>query len=223
MGADLKPRGIGAALSRLLFAALLVAAAIRPAAGIELIPERAGGRPVLVLQGEMRKGDTERVAAYLGANPGLAEVRFHSPGGKLYEGFGIGLLLRERGLATRVPHGARCVSACVWAFLGGVIRTVDADAAVGVHMATMINDEALIARIRTEIAGQSGDALDVRLRVVMAMTEQAAAQVAAAKAEYIVRMGASLRLLAPGLETESWDVHWLTRAELKDYNVVNVE
>ena len=44
-----------------------------------------------------------------------------------------------------------------------------------------------------------------------------------AQAAYVLRMGVSLRLLEKASETLIDDIHWLTRQELRDYNVVNTE
>jgi hypothetical protein len=46
---------------------------------------------------------------------------------------------------------------------------------------------------------------------------------ASAETNYVIKMGVSLRLLEKASETLQFDVHWLTRAEMRDYNVVNTE
>src|ERR1700680_685406 len=70
-------------------------------------------------------------------------IRLHSPGGSLIAGIELGQLFRTRGFDTEVgsdlwdPNGepknwrvsvrkpGYCVSACAYAFLGGVERTLD--------------------------------------------------------------------------------------------------
>jgi hypothetical protein len=78
-------------------------------------------------------------------------IRFHSPGGLLVAGVELGQKIRAHGFNTEVgsdlwdPKGepkdwrvsARrpgvCASACAYAFLGGVERTLDEDSRFGVH------------------------------------------------------------------------------------------
>lgn len=194
-----------------------------PATALEFQELRREGRTALLLKGEFKKGDTGRVAKYLSQNSNTQEILFHSPGGLLKEGIQIGQDIRRRSLLTRIPTKASCVSACVWAFLGGIIRIVDKDAKVGVHMATLIFNEELIGHYKTKLDRRSKQDIDVPLRLIMAMTEKAAAKAAAIKAEHLVKMGVSLKLLAPGLNTNQWDVYWLNRVELRDMNIMNTE
>jgi hypothetical protein len=53
------------------------------------------------------------------------EVWLDSPGGNPFEGFKLGRLIRSLELATVVPEGAYCASACTMAFLGGVQRRIE--------------------------------------------------------------------------------------------------
>lgn len=78
--------------------------------------------------GSFERGDTDRLADLLGTvgsgaggspdRPTLT-VSFDSKGGVLEEGIRMGRLLRQKGIATRVHAGKRCLSACALAFLGG--------------------------------------------------------------------------------------------------------
>jgi len=77
-------------------------------------------------------GDSARLERVL-SQRGFQEVLLVSGGGNLDEGVKVGEVLRRYGAAVRVPSGQACVSACTVAFLGGVIRTVDADATYEVH------------------------------------------------------------------------------------------
>jgi hypothetical protein len=58
-----------------------------------------------------------------------------SDGGSLLAGINIGRLIRLRNYATIVPSGARCASACAFAWLGGSPRYMASDAFVGFHAA----------------------------------------------------------------------------------------
>lgn len=87
--------------------------------------------------GEIVAGDAERLMEiYAGPGGGdraldrpsrdaFPEVWLDSPGGDPFEGFRIGEVIRELQLATVVPEGAYCASACTMAFLGGVERRIE--------------------------------------------------------------------------------------------------
>jgi hypothetical protein len=90
-------------------------------------------------------------------NPPVRTIAFHSPGGSLIAGMEIGARIRELGINTVIgqPGGgagywefsrpginavervlfakAECFSACAYAFMGGVSRTIDQGAAYGLH------------------------------------------------------------------------------------------
>ncbi|MCB1896176.1 MAG: hypothetical protein H6945_14305 [Zoogloeaceae bacterium] len=77
-------------------------------------------------------GDAAMLERYLQSGR-FSEIWLDSGGGNLMEGMRIGRVLRRYKTFVRVPRGARCVSSCTVAFLGGVIRTVDAGATYEVH------------------------------------------------------------------------------------------
>ncbi|MCF6272415.1 MAG: hypothetical protein L3J37_04370 [Rhodobacteraceae bacterium] len=77
---------------------------------------------VLVLDGNLESGAAVDFVRAL--TPEITTVELRSQGGYLAEGVAIGRLIRARGLNTVVPAGARCLSACAEAFLGGVERRI---------------------------------------------------------------------------------------------------
>jgi hypothetical protein len=83
----------------------------------------------------IHKGDADRLKQVLVSNH-FTEIWLASNGGDLMEGIEIGKILREKKQFVRVPSGARCVSACTVAFLGGVLRTIDQNATYEVHAYT---------------------------------------------------------------------------------------
>lgn len=113
--------------SRVRTALLLAAAALsgRPAAGADIqVAPGANGVPLVFVSGRMVPED---VAAFAGATARLAggaAVVLDSPGGSAVAGIEIDRLIRQRGLATLVPEGARCASACALAWLGGATRYI---------------------------------------------------------------------------------------------------
>ncbi len=95
------------------------------------------GIKVYIGHGDVEPGDAERLLdLYTGTDggdrtlgrlgrDGFPEVWLHSPGGDAFAGMRLGLMIRELQLATVVPEGAFCGSACTTAFLGGVERRVE--------------------------------------------------------------------------------------------------
>ena len=76
-------------------------------------------------------GMTQRLAALLDQNPGVTGIVLHSDGGHVYEGRGVGFLIRDRGLDTYVYEA--CSSACTTAFIGGVKRYLGPNGRLGFH------------------------------------------------------------------------------------------
>lgn len=189
------------------------------AQALEMKVEERDAARVLIVEGEFKRGDAQRIASAVAGAGRLDEVWLNSPGGSLLEGIESGRVLRRMGLAARVPDRAACASACVYALIGAVARSVDPQGRVGVHMHSM----ALNPELRTDIATvirRYGEAGLVR---AMQMMEQASAYAASQQARYLVEMRASLDLMTPTVGTDHLDIHWLTRAELVKYNVVNVQ
>ena len=88
----------------------------------------------LTVTGAIEAGDADRFDSYLTAEaPEVMTVRLNSPGGSVSDALVIGQRLRDEGWATRMDAGDICLSACPYIFAGGVTRTVDAEAQLGVH------------------------------------------------------------------------------------------
>ncbi len=176
------------------------------------------GLRVLMAQGQIVAGDADRLRAVLRQNPAIDEVWLHSGGGSGQQGEAMGRLLRERGLATRVPRGSRCASACADMFLGGMIRMVDADDAYGVHMFTFSRNDRLREAARAQIQQQGAEGAGEVMRGV----EQASARVMATWQRYVLEMGVSPRFVDVATQTSADEIRWLTRRELSQLNVINV-
>ena len=102
----------------------------------------------VIAWGGIGQGDAVRLGAALAAAKPVAEVQFNSPGGLLEEGMNIGRLIRRNMLATRVVNGTICMSACNFAFMGGVVRTVEPGARFGVHMFRDQSAQLLVGDLR---------------------------------------------------------------------------
>lgn len=134
-------------------------------------------------------------------------IRFDSPGGSLIEGLRLGRELRQRGFATeignhmvdpimagfgsweftkRVP--GHCASACAYAFMGGVERTIGDEARLGLHRFFVRNDDGTLMRLP---AGE----------------EQ---RVSALLLEYMTEMGVSSQALVSASRQGPEEMYWVS-------------
>jgi hypothetical protein len=95
----------------------------------------SNGQTRLVVWGGVEHGDSSRFRDALEQTPKpIAEILIvGSPGGDLEEGLQIGRIIHASKLATHIPSGSQCVSACNFIFLGGLIRTIDVGGKFVVH------------------------------------------------------------------------------------------
>lgn len=81
--------------------------------------------------GTIALGTTKALRAFLNDHPEITSLHLTSEGGNIYEGRGLGQVIRKAGLSTHVPD--HCASACLLAFIGGATRTLGPDAKLGFH------------------------------------------------------------------------------------------
>ena len=95
---------------------------------------------VISLKGEIVAGDTDRLTKLIttanSANRLVSGIRLSSPGGSLLEGVKLAEAIRFAKIATVVPSGSMCASACFIAFAAGSEKYVSYSAQVGVHGAS---------------------------------------------------------------------------------------
>ncbi|WP_457097488.1 hypothetical protein [Lysobacter sp. P5_B9] len=110
--------------------------------------------PQILARGTFDDEAAIRLLQLLVAEPAARTVAFDSPGGSLTSGLAIGRLIRAMGLNTRIASSyeeeafatdgastefrvvakdAVCFSACAYAFMGGVSRTLEEEGRYGVH------------------------------------------------------------------------------------------
>ncbi|WP_281684580.1 hypothetical protein [Thalassobaculum salexigens] len=183
------------------------------------ISQTAHGK-VLVLSGNIESGDSERLERILARNV-LLEATLASPGGVMVEGLQIGQLLRTAGVATRVGRGRECASACFFAFLGGSLRSVEPSGRLGVHMHTAAMSPEYIDKLKRILVNRELS-VDDRIRLIVLLNEQQSAVAAGMIAHYVVRMGVSIEVFDPLFTTHSFTMHWLSAAEMRRFNVVNI-
>lgn len=85
----------------------------------------------IVLDGELGFGSTNRVRQLLLRQPQARGIELKSYGGRAAEGFALMKVIAERQLETYVR--AECMSACVYAYIGGWQRYAASSARFGLH------------------------------------------------------------------------------------------
>ena len=182
-----------------------------------------GGRRILVAAGGIQPDTSQKIAAALATAGPVEEVWLASPGGTLREGMAMGRMIKQAGLATRVPNGAACMSACTFAFLGGALRYVDPDSWYGIHSFSVFFEEKNVATYLSVVSGFLKNN-DVRgLREFLMSMERSNAQLAADCARFLVEMSASLEFLTGTFGQKQLGMCFLSRAGLERYNVANAD
>lgn len=87
---------------------------------------------ILTVHGEFTQGDTNEFIKQILEN-NVHTVEFDSTGGNFMASIRIGKFIREQQLNTFIPKNKKCSSACTYAFMGGVERTIDKDAKFAMH------------------------------------------------------------------------------------------
>jgi hypothetical protein len=160
-------------------------------------PTTIDGEAALSLRGAIAPGDAERIAVELDTvRPAI--VTLDSPGGSVVDALDIGRALRNLGADTRLEGAAVCLSACPYAFAGGVARSASEEARLGVHQHSFGNDTILPAFLAVE---------DI---------QRGQAEVLA----HLDAMGVDLRIMGPAMATPAREIYILAPDELRDWNVV---
>jgi hypothetical protein len=87
----------------------------------------------LFMWGAINEGDAQKFRQALDQAKAI-ELWLASPGGDMFEAIEIARIVRAYKLTTRVPSGYKCISACNFIFMGGIVRYVDTGAEFQVHM-----------------------------------------------------------------------------------------
>ena len=228
-----RPLRIGAALAALA----LLGAASDPknptcpaepdwgaARAMTLTPRTVNGTHVLVADGIIDASLPERLKAAIDKDEQLAEIWVRSRGGDARAGNEAGKVIRSyMGMATRIPTGWTCFSACNFVFMGGDRRFVDPGGVFMVHMFTHTGDRESIY-----LAAEEGTAETVRL---IAQIEQSSALLATEDNDFLIRMGVSRKLLTDvmyrqqsvGTDENPSTRYCLSQDEVRKYNVMPEE
>jgi hypothetical protein len=192
-----------------------------PAKAMTLTPRGVNGIHVLVAEGIIDATLPQRMKAELDKDQLIEEVWVRSRGGDAHAGNEAGKVIRAiGGMATRIPAGWTCFSACNFVFMGGDRRLIDPGGVFMVHMFTHTGDRESIY-----LAAEEGTAETVRL---IAEIEQSSALLATEDNDFLIRMGVSRTLLtevmykqqAVGTEENPSTRYCLSQDEVRKYNVV---
>ncbi|MGR3502948.1 hypothetical protein [Pseudaestuariivita sp.] len=157
-----------------------------------------GDASVLTLTGKIREGDAARFAEAIAARPGIAALRLHSPGGSVRDALDIGRQARELGLNTIMQAGDICLSACPYLFAGGVARSADEDASIGVHQSYFGSNSVLPAFLAvSNIQRGQGEVMT-----------------------YLAAMGVDVLVMQHALVTPPDEIYLLLPEELERYRMV---
>lgn len=108
-------------------------------------------QPTVTITGEIAPGDAARFAEFI---TDLAETPvqafLNSPGGSVTDALAIGREMRRYEIATAMTASDICLSACPYILAGGVARTVEDGALVGVHQHYFGENTALPAFLAVE-------------------------------------------------------------------------
>jgi hypothetical protein len=195
-----------------------------PAKAMTLTPRTVNGVHVLVAEGIIDAGLPQRLKAEIDKDEQLEEIWVRSRGGDARAGNEAGKVIRSYlGMATRIPEGWTCFSACNFVFMGGDRRFVDPGGVFMVHMFTHTGDRESIF-----LAAEEGTAETVRL---IADIEQSSALLATEDNDFLIRMGVHRTLLtevmykqqAVSSDENPTTRYCLSQDEVLKYNVMTVE
>ena len=170
----------------------------------------------IIISGPIELGDYDFIRRYLVSNP-AGTIYLNSNGGTVSEALKIANFFREKGMATHLPRRSVCASACVLLFAGGVIRTAESTAKIGIHVGSgVLNDEAI--EMFDDLYFEHGKE---GFAIAASMFEQTAARFTLEQTLFLLEAGVSLRLLEKTIEVHHLDIMWLNHSEAKKFNLIN--
>lgn len=167
--------------------------------------------PYILAKGTITSSTPEDFVRFVKKGKYHTRVFFHSPGGDLAGGIRLGRLIRDFRFDTLVggPYEnvirlwedyeiiekeGYCFSACAYAFLGGVKRTVESSGKFGVH----------------QFRGANEDAGESSAQLIMAVLS-----------DYVEEMGVDRKFLDIASLTDSSQIQIVTQIEAQRLNVDN--
>jgi hypothetical protein len=182
------------------------------------------GKHVLIADGIIDASLPRRIKAAIDGDERIEEIWLKSRGGDAHAGNEAGKVIRSYpGMATRIPAGWTCFSACNFVFMGGDRRFVEPGGVFMVHMFTHTGDRDAI-----EISVDEGTDETTRL---IGEIEQSSALLASEDNDFLIRMGISRKLLTEVMYRQQAVAslankstrYCLSQDEVRKYNVMPVE
>jgi len=176
---------------------------------------------VIVAEGVIEEGTPEAFVAF--AKTAAVEARLrgmillNSPGGRVVASMRLGEVFRKLRLAVAVaryekvgdragPSAGRCMSACVYAMMGGVKRVVPPESQVGIHrMSTTGYSESQPHRPSTPTVAYADEEMVSTL------------------AGYASRMGVSSTLIRTAETISPDDIHILSSTEMRRWRLATAQ
>jgi hypothetical protein len=178
--------------------------------------ERCMGNAVescfLMAEGEVT-AETPALFAQSVTGAEARKILFDSPGGNLGAGIRLGRLIRENGFETFIgtrasfeaqtypPTGGQCLSACAYAFAGGVMRNLGPTGQLGFHQFRL---------------GANADVSPEQLTEAIEGAQAVSAQLIS----YLVEMGVDARVFALASGKTGTDMHMITQEEALEFDLV---
>jgi len=97
-------------------------------------------RNLIMISGEIVKGDADKFEAIAVTAPADTLVILSSGGGGIFESMMMGEVIRARHFATGIPNDAICASACGLIWLAGTPRYIGSTGKVGFHAAYVVKE-----------------------------------------------------------------------------------
>ena len=156
---------------------------------------------VLLAEGAIDPGASVRFASEIEARGEYVKaIMLDSPGGSVDDAIAMSKLIREKRLDTRVASKGLCASSCPIVFAGGINRTAEKDAVLGVHQVFNGGRD----RPSAEQAMSSAQATTARV------------------ARHLQEMGIEPGLWLHALETPPDRLYYLTPKEMAEFKLTTV-
>lgn len=161
----------------------------------------------IVLNGEIKAGDAERIASVLAPKTIIGRLLVNSPGGDLLEAMRIKDIVKGLHTDVTVAKGGYCVSACFFIFLEGYYRTAGAAYDDGT-LAPRENRErrnGMVGIHRPYMKTPTGDVVGVKKQEDLMRSARV----------YLASKAVPQYLIDEMMSRPSNDIYWL---RLKDFN-----
>lgn len=153
------------------------------------------GKGVITLNGSIEEGDAKKVGDEISkhnkSGRWVIAIRLNSLGGLMSEGIAIGEGIKESHIATVVPKGSFCASACFIIFAGGSEKYASVNSSIGVHGASDKN---------------GGETIDTAAATVV-------------MARVLKELGAPPSIIGKMVVTPPSEMMWLKLSDMKDMGV----